>query len=41
MLLTNNITNICSEISKIPVVLRETSTCSVKRSAEVEKMGRN
>ena len=38
MLLTNNITNIFSEISKIRVILWLAHTCNVKGPEQVEKM---
>ena len=41
ILLTNDITNICSEISKIQVILCMAYTCIVKGLEELEKVGRN
>ena len=40
MSLANNITNICSEISKIREIVGVTYTCDVKGLKELEKMGR-
>ena len=41
ILLTNDLTNICSEISKIRLILWMDSTCKVNRLEEVEKLSRN
>ena len=41
ILLTNDLTNICSEISKIRLILWMAYTCNVKGLEEVEKLGRN
>ena len=40
MLLSNNLTNICNEISKIRMNILMTYTCNVKGFEEVEKMDR-
>ena len=39
ILLTNDLANICSEISKIRLILWMVYTCSVKELEEVEKLG--
>ena len=39
ILLTNDLTNICSEISKIRLILGMVYTCNVKGLEEVEKLG--
>ena len=41
VLLKNDLTNICSEISKIRLILWMAYTCNVKGLEEVEKLGRN
>ena len=41
ILLVNDLTNICSEISKIRFILWMVYTCNVKGLEEVEKLGRN
>ena len=41
ILLTNVLTSICSEISKVRMILWIVYTCSVKGLDEVEKLGRN
>ena len=41
ILLTNDLTNICSEISKIRLILWMAYTCNVKGLEEVEKLSRN
>ena len=41
ILLTNDLTNICSEISKIRLILWMDSACKVNRLEEVEKLSRN
>ena len=41
ILLTNNLTNICSEMSKIWLILWMAYTCNGKGLEEVEKLGRN
>ena len=41
ILLTNDLTNICSEISKIRLILWMDSTCKVNRLEEVEKLSGN
>ena len=40
-LLTNDLTNICSEISKTRLILSIVYTCNVKGLEEAEKLGRN
>ena len=39
ILLTNNLTNICSKISKIRLILWMVYTCNVKGLEEVEELG--
>ena len=41
ILLKNDLTNICSKISKIRLILSMVYTCNVKGLEEVEKLGRN
>ena len=41
LLLTNDLTNICSEISKIRLILSTVYTCNVKGLEEVKKLDRN
>ena len=41
ILLTNDLANICSEISKIWLIIWMAYTCNVKGLEEVEKLGRN
>ena len=41
ILLTDDLTKICSEISKIRLVLYMVYTCNINGLEEVEKLGRN
>ena len=41
MLLTNDLTNICNEISNIQLILGMAYTCNVKGFEEFEKISRN